>query len=131
MNRQEGIKFDPAGLEERNGETEYLCWPSLWQDQELHAVGIKQISRNNHAKVISQRASGRAVIRMRRRGLLPPGAGLSGPEWVNRPYHDDRSALSPARLNLDRLSGHGALGCAANQVSQRPNQASRIHQRHG
>ena len=131
MNRQERIKFDLAGLGERKGETEYLCWPSLRQDQELCAVGIKQISRNNHANVLSQSASGWAVILMRRRGLLRPGSDLSGPDWVNSPYHDGRSALPPARLNLDRLSGEGALGCAANQVSQGPNQAGRIHQRHG
>ena len=131
MIRQERIKFDPAGLGERKGETEYLCWPSLRQDQELRAVGIKQISRNNHAKVLSQKASGGAVILMQRRGQLPLGAGLSGPDWINSPYHDGRPALPPARLNLDRLSGQGALGCAANQVSQRPNQAGRIHQRQG
>ena len=94
-------------------------------------MGIKQISRNNHAKILSQRDSGRAVILVQRRGLLPPGSGLSGPDWVNSPYHDGRPALPLASLNLDRLSGQGALGCTANQVSQRPNQVGRIHQRHG
>lgn len=97
MIQREGTKFNPAGLADRKGETEYLRWPPLGQNQELQAMGIKQISRNNHTKVLNQRASGRVVILMQRRGLLPPGSGLSGPDWVNRPYHDGRPSLIPER----------------------------------
>ena len=130
MIQQEWDNTGPTGSSMRHWKPEYLRWPPLGHAQELRAVGIKQVSRNNHAKVLSQRASSRAVIFMQRRGLLPSGSGLSGPDWVNSPYQDGRAALPPARLNLDRLSGQGALCCAANQESQRPNQAGRIHQRH-
>ena len=94
----------------RDREPEHLRWPTLGQYQELHAVGIKQVSRNNYAKVIKQRVSGRPVVPVNGKVFLSTRFFSAAADCIDGLYRDGWTALPLARLNLNRLSGLGEFG---------------------